>query len=460
MPPPIATLVYALAILGLFLLDRDPEAKTSKALWLPIVWLLIGSSRNFSEWMVAGTASGADASADKYLSGNPIDALILTAMLAVGMVVLAARGRRSGAFLIKNGPILLFLIYCLFSVLWSDYPSVAFKRWTKALGNVVMVFIVLTDLNPAAAAKKLLARTGFILIPVSVLVIRYFPAIGRGYDPYTGRMQVVGAVGDKNGLGYDCLVFGLGALWCFIEAFQLKTHRLRHLFVHGTMLATVFWLLHQANSATSLACFLMGAMLMLGVTLFGKGRPARVHLVVAATVFTAFYTFVILDGFAFIVHALGRSTDLTGRASDLWPQLLRLDTSPVFGVGFDSFFLGTRLDKLWEIYWWHPTEAHNGYLEIYLTLGYVGVSLLAILILSGYRNIVAGYRNAPYQGAYRLAFLFVAMVYNVTEAAFKAMNPVWIVFLLTIAAVPASPPQEEGLEPAPEDLCEAEARVA
>src|SRR5207253_708166 len=142
MPQGIATVVFVVGILGLFLLDRDRESRTSPAIWIPVVWVSIGASRMVSEWL--GAAPTLE-SPDKYLDGSPLDRLVLSALLAAGLMVLLARGQRTGMFLRANGPLLLFFLYGAVSVLWSDYPDVAFKRWTKALGNLVMVLIVLTD---------------------------------------------------------------------------------------------------------------------------------------------------------------------------------------------------------------------------------------------------------------------------------------------------------------------------
>ena len=41
MSPDIAAVIFAIGICALFVLDRDRQARTSKALWLPVVWLVI-----------------------------------------------------------------------------------------------------------------------------------------------------------------------------------------------------------------------------------------------------------------------------------------------------------------------------------------------------------------------------------------------------------------------------------
>src|SRR5207244_549279 len=97
--------------------------------------------------------------------------------------------------------------------------------------------------------------------------------------------------------------------------------------------------------------------------------------------------------------------------TELWQQLLLIPVDPLFGTGFDSFWLGERAKSLWRQHWWHPNQAHNGYLEIYLNLGWVGISLLAFLMASGYRNVVDSLRRDPEAGRLKLAYFVVAVLY-------------------------------------------------
>src|SRR5262249_43698588 len=139
MSPSLAAVLFGVGIFGLFRLDREEASRTSSALWIPIAWMLIGGSRRVSQWLQTG--SGID-SADRYLEGNPVDRLVLTGLLVLGLIVLAARGRRTGAYLPGNAPLVIFFAYCAVSALWSEYPAVALKRWTTTLGDIVMVLLV------------------------------------------------------------------------------------------------------------------------------------------------------------------------------------------------------------------------------------------------------------------------------------------------------------------------------
>ena len=86
-------------------------------------------------------------SKDLYLDGSPLDALVWGTLVVRGVIVLLRRTKQVGTLLRSNGPIVLFFAYCALSILWADYPFVAFKRWVKGLGDVIMVLIVLTDSN-------------------------------------------------------------------------------------------------------------------------------------------------------------------------------------------------------------------------------------------------------------------------------------------------------------------------
>jgi len=143
-----------------------------------------------------------------------------------------------------------------------------------------------------------------------------------------------------------------------------------------------------------------------------------------------------------LVQQLGRDPTLTGR-TDIWKLVLSMERNPLLGTGFESFWLGSRLDKIWNIYWWHPNEAHNGYIEVYLNLGCMGLVLLAVLFVSGYRNAMSALRRNPNKGNIRLAYFVVTVVYNFTESAVRIMHPVWIVFLLATAKVREEAPGEK-----------------
>jgi exopolysaccharide production protein ExoQ len=430
----VANLVYAVGIAGLFFLNRDNSTPTSKALWLPVIYLWVLGSRPVSFWLgVPPPEVGAI-----MLDGSPIDGAFFGILLIAALWVLVHRGRRVLNFFSASGPILAYFLFCLFSVLWSDFPGVAFKRWVKAIGDLVMILVVLTDKHPVGALSRLFSRTAFILVPLSLLFIKYYPDLGRVYDPWTGRQMFTGLTRDKNLLGVITFILLFGVVWrvlALLRSDVIPPHRGRILLAQGMLLVVGIYLLIIADSVTSLVCFTLGTGLMLAMSLRVMRRhAAAVHALVLMLVVVV-SSIMLLGGGASAAQALGRNPTLTGR-TDIWAAVIPLAPNPLFGAGFESFWLSQSVhDKLWQIIPGLPlNEAHDGYIEVYLELGWVGVSLIAFILIDGYRRAVAAFRRAPTWGGLLIAYTVSATVYSITEAGFRMMGPIWIFLLLAVVA--------------------------
>ena len=113
-----------------------------------------------------------------------------------------------------------------------------------------------------------MVRAAAILLPFSVLFVKYLPEFGRGFDPWTGVGYFSGVMLTKNDLGYVCMIFGVFFLWNILSRSTLHGSKVRRdeVLVSGLFLGLVAYLLGLANSATSVATLTIGA-----ITLFGLG---------------------------------------------------------------------------------------------------------------------------------------------------------------------------------------------
>lgn len=436
MNPYLATLVYAIGIAGLFYLNLDESSRTSRALWLPVVYLWILGGRPVSFWLgVAPTGTG-DVQAQ--MEGSPIDAAVFGVLLIAGLAVLVQRRARVLKLLGMSWPILLYFLFCLLSILWSDFPGVALKRWLKSTADLVMILVVLTDRQPLAALNRLFSRTAFIFIPLSILVIKYFPELGRAYDSWTGLQMATGLTTDKNTLGMITFVLLLGTVWrliALLRSYERPPNRRKILWAQWTILLMGLYLLRLADSVTSDVCFALATALMIATST----RPIRrnavaVHALVLVLV-AAIGSLILLGAGASLAQALGRNSTLTGR-TDIWGAVIPLASNPVIGAGFESFWLSATVHtKLWELMPGLPlNEAHNGYIEVYLELGWVGVCLISLILVNGYLRAVAAFHRSPRWGGLLIAYIAAAAVYNLSEAGFRMMDHMWIFLLLAVVA--------------------------
>lgn len=435
MPPIVATIACVVFILGLFWLDRERNMRASSALWIAVIWFWIACSRSVAQWLGLGALAS---SADAYTDGNPVDRLVFTCLLVAGLFVLVARRRAIGKILVANQPVFLFFGYCLLSIIWSDYPGVAFRRWIKAFGNLVIVLIIWSERQPLTTVKRLFTRMAFVLIPLSILFYKYYPNLGRGYGEWNGQLMIIGVTLNKNALGAVCMCLGLGAIWRILtsRAADKKMRNKRALIAQLLVLGMVGWLLWVVNSMTALFCFLMCSVVLVAAhSRVVIRRPAFVHLIMLAMLLVS--VCILFFGVSpDALRSIGRNPTLTDRTL-VWKSILTLVPNELVGTGFESFWLGSRLKSMWETFRWRPNEAHNGYLEIYANLGWVGIALLAVVLISGYRSAFRAWRRKVPTGSLSLAFFLAGLTYNFTEAAFfRLVHPVWLFFLLGIITIP------------------------
>ena len=441
MPPQLALLLTLALIVFLFRRDIREKPNVSGALWLPVLWLVLTCSRSFTQWLnIFGLHVSGAASAEE---GSPVDACFYLAMATAGFCVLIKRQVSLSEIVLKNGWLIAFFLYCFISIAWSDFPFIAFKRWIKILGHPIMVLIVLTEPDPEEALKRLMKRCAYVVIPVSILWIKYYPQLGRGYEPWTGMVMIKGVATGKNSLGADCLILGFFFFWHLLQTLQTErnTRRRNELRLIAGFLIGICWLFLKAHSATAATCLFIAVLtvVFVGIRSINKNFVGTYLLTALVLLAAAELAFGISGRFS---EALGRGSNMSARTG-LWAGLLEMDTNPILGTGFESFWLGERLQELdkegtaiaaGKV----PNEAHNGYLETYLELGLIGVFLLIALLVATFRKIRLELLQNFEWGRYQLGFFTAVLFYNWTEAAFGTYSPICFVFYLIAMKYPRS----------------------
>lgn len=442
MPPIIATVIFSVGICGLFWLIRDRNARVSAALILPAIWLVTMSSRSVTEWvaiLTTGRPPVGISQAEAYAEGTPLDRNVFIVVMILTLAVVVHRARIV-SLLRANLPMIVFFLYAAASVFWSDFPDITIRRWSKAVGILLAAFVVLSERNRDVAVKRLLTWVGFILIPVSMLWIKYYPVLGRTFRAQTSAVwitEMTGVTRQKNGLGEICLIFGITFLSCFLAAYRDRKHpyRTRLLLAYGMALGILVWVFLQSQSRTSQTAFVLAAIILIvarrRAVVRRRGLVHLLMLILAGAPFAVLF----LGVGSRLITALGKSETLTGR-TDIWSNVIPLVHNPVLGTGFESFWVGQRLEIMQQGLSFPLQEAHNGFLEVYITLGWIGVLLLLLLLITGYRNIIACYRRDPAAGSFRLGLFLSVIVPAATEATFRSIALSWFVFMLVTMLTP------------------------
>ena len=150
-------------------------------------------------------------------------------------------------------------------------------------------------------------------------------------------------------------------------------------------------LFRMAHSATAIACFLLGAGFIFASNLRTfRGRPARVHAL-CFSILLAGGLALLFGAQGDVAGALGRQSNLSGR-TEIWAAAIPAAPNALVGAGFEGFWISPSVEEFQRrlVGWWHPeglNEAHNGYIEVYLNLGWIGLILISCIL---YNRICPG----------------------------------------------------------------------
>jgi exopolysaccharide production protein ExoQ len=435
-PPQLALIVTLVFVAFLFVRESRKQGRVTSAIWIPFIWLFIGLSRFVSCWLsILGVPMGPVNVED----GSPVDALTFELLIFSGLYVLYQRWVSLGEVLRNNRWLTVFFCFCFVSILWSDSPFVALKRFIKDCGHPIMVLVLLTEPDLDEAVIWVLKRCAFIVVPVSILFIKYYPQWGRTFDSWTGAAANTGISTNKNMLGLDLFILGVFFFWYFLKVWRQEKSKERRnelLFI-GLFAYMIGWLFQMAQSSTSLVSFWIAATLMLFLN-FRRVNPRHITAYLLGVLTIAVVGEGVFGIYSSILHLLGKSPTLTDRTL-LWNHLLQNPSNPILGAGFESYWTGDHIKPVfWPGWSFIPNEAHNGYLETYLNLGAVGLFFLLGLFVVTYRRARRDLIDGLDWGRFRFAFLIAVIFYNWTEAAFKATNPAWTLFFLVMMDYPRS----------------------
>lgn len=435
---PITSLILCIVlVVGLLYIERKRNPAASFALWIPTIWVLISGSRALGTWfLTAQNDPDSGLSVERIQAGSFLDQLVLSMLIFVAMIVIFRRGIVWAVVLKDNFWLLVVFSYMGLSTLWSDFPTVSLKRWIKVAGVVVMAFVVLSETKPLNALESVFRRLAYILIPFSILLIKYFPEFGVAYGRWDGQQMWTGVTTHKNMLGQLCAFSAFFLIWVLFREwraehfFKVKSETL----ADAMVLVMGLFLLGGTTgsySATSIAILLAGVLIL--TLLFRNKRLAKFmasHLRAFAVGSVSIVLLLHGTAVGIAAWAFGRDETLTDRTA-IWDVLLEVaSNNAILGVGYGGFW-GLSADIYTKVL---VGQGHNGYLDVYLELGVVGIILLAVFLLAFCGRVQREISHSFDWGVFGICILFMALLYNQSESSFLQTGFLWTnMVLLSVA---------------------------
>ncbi len=423
--------------------------KPSQWIWVTYVWLILASTRPLSSWLSLSQMRGPVEDLD--VSGSPIDRNLMILLIVLALFVIGSRANRAKEILRCNRWLCVLFVMMFLSVVWSNFPGISFRRCFRSVGTLPVVLVVLTEDDPLEAISVLLRRVYYLIIPLSVVAIKYFRNIGVGYTWDGTEEMWVGLTKDKNNLGQIAVICAIVCVWHILRNWPKKKRSIDWL-----AFIPALWLLRgsaTAHSGTAIVGFVIGAAGLFGLQLVKRRAAHAKRIILMATI-----GFLVLAPTIDLALALFDTTpanilfETTGRNATfsdrtfLWKDLLDIAAKrPVLGVGFGAFWVGPAGYDLYPMpnwssvtHTWRPGEGHNGFIDVYVELGVVGLALTFFVICSAFTGALRDLQSEFEFGRLRLIIVLSILVNNLTESSLlDGTHSYWCLFLLVAVNIPA-----------------------
>jgi len=405
-------------------------------LLIPFLWIIINNTKGILFWK--NTLLDVDFDLKQsYYDGSPFDRVIMSILLIIGLSILFHRRFKLMELARKNVWLLVLLFYMLISIIWGEYQFIALKRWIKTFGTIVMVAIIATERLPFKAGILTVELLSAFVLIISLILIIVFPNIGIMYLQSVGNCWT-GLTSHKNQLGQWASIGAIIFFWQYWNC-----HGAFRKSVCLSLSGLSFILLIGSKSETATLLTLFGIVLMVCLVVIrkiGKGSSlfaliALITLVASILLYSQFF----LNGSLLnkFFNAIGKDSSFTGR-TDIWGIALQTaGKKMLLGYGYGTFWMTNSADKIRQICEWDFFSAHNGFLDIYLHLGLLGLVLSMFYIFSAFIGIISIYRRDYKNGILWVIFICVTLLSNLFESNFGIMaHEFWFLSILVCFRMP------------------------
>lgn len=323
------------------------------------------------------------------------------------------------------------------SYFWSALPGETLISAITLVATTLVGFYMAVRYTP----KEQLVIYGWTFGLIVILSFAYgilLPKYGIMGGTHAGTWR--GIFTHKNSLGKAM------TLSSTIFALLMMSDRSRRL-LHGAFLGLSLVLILLTTSKGAL----VNVMVMLGIIAMCQILRAQYRWMV---VFVTSLTFIggtvavaiALNIETLVVDILGKDPTFTGRTT-LWASAAEvIKVKPWLGYGYEAFWHGMDGPSayIWRDVMWPAPDAHNGFVELTLHLGLVGLGIFLI----GYganivRSIFKVRQTSGVEYIWPLAYLVYIFLANIPEQSLLKSNTIFWVLYVAVTVTLFIPPMPE-----------------
>lgn len=327
-------------------------------------------------------------------------------------------------------PLLLLVVFALVSLSWSPVPAVSMKRLAQIVGILLIGLLVARQMAEGRGLLTQITWPAAFFLCVGLVFAIGMPSAGFDED-----RALRAFTSHKNTWGQFSLIAALAFSLAFVIQRQ---YRWIYLVLLGIAIVSLF----ASRSSTSILAFvLLAGILLIWLALNRWGVLGKVFVIVAVCIIAlVIHAYVVITANSPIEYlteqifsATGKSSTLSGRVY-LWNLLFsEIARHPWLGIGYGGFWTGIEGASgmvIRQLNWGPPTQSHSGYIDVVNELGFVGLTLLTLLLIAQLRNLIRLYRVGQREiSLFHSAILFCAIVINYAETSFLRTTHLWWILL-------------------------------
>lgn len=362
------------------------------------------------------------------VEGNPVWRLILSISYLGVTLVLVPWYRETMLVLRRNWFLVALVFLALLSSLWAEMPDLVLRKGIGVCGTTLFG-IALAVRFSLQDQLRILSWLFRIIAVLSLACVVLLPSYG-----ISNEGDWLGIFEHKNALG------SMMALSVLVE-WQLPTDsRISKILRLFALLLSAVLLLFSDSITPTIA--LVGTLLLIEIYKFAalRLRLPLYAIFLATSIVAAGGVMLLVANSDRVAGAVGRSSNLTGR-TEIWSLVADfIPERPIVGYGYSGFWQGAspesnavnRAMRNLVMY------SHNGYLEMQLNLGAIGLLLtLAILGIGVKRALYFSEQRQASTRLWPLAFFFYFILHNLGECTILIQDIEWAVFVSCIAGTDA-----------------------
>jgi len=390
----------------------------------------------FTGVLVAFTHSKASQIESGTAAGNRMAQLLFMAIHLVTFCLIALRWKRVlRSLLLIDKSLLILTGFIMASLLWSEAPSVSLRRGVGLTLTTIFGIYLATRFGLKQQVQLLGWALGLLLIITFAYTV-VWPEYGISSGSHEGAWR--GTFSNKNLLGRLTVLSAVIFL-----LLTLSSRRQRWLGWTAFGLAVLLLLL--TTSKTSLVVFITLIALIPALQMMRWHFSLMLAFGIIAALVAAIIIIWSVANFETLVEGLGKDATLTGR-TPLWEGVMVMIKERFWlGYGYSAFWLGWSGPSayVWDELHWRPPHAHNGYLDIWLEVGLVGLALYLISIIMAAQRAVTWVRlTKTADGFWPLLLIVFVLLYNFTESVSVARgsnNIYWVLYVAIATSLSLAP---------------------